>query len=207
MIEQTIGDRLPLSPVPGIPEIRLHKAVPASRIGSILADHAETDEPPYWAYYWGGGLALARHILDQPDTVAGRDVLDLGAGSGIVGIAAMKVGARSVLAIDTDPLALVALSLNAAANGVAVATRQADMLDAPPPAVDFVLAGDLFYDARLAERTLAFLRRCREQAIGVLIGDPYRPSLPQHELRLLKEYAVDEWGVGKIGRSGVFTLA
>jgi predicted nicotinamide N-methyase len=153
-------------------------------------------DTPYWAYHWGGGLALARYVLDHAGLVAGRRVLDLGAGSGIVGIAAAKTGASEVIAVDTDPHAMAAAHLNATANGVDLSTLVRDILDDPPPAVDIVLAADLFYEQRLAQRVTDFLRRCLAARIDVLVGDPYRPFLPRSELRMLKEYSVPDFGLG-----------
>jgi predicted nicotinamide N-methyase len=193
-LRQFIRANLPITPVPAIPEIRLHKAGPASGLRRL----AELDEhgfgSPYWAYYWGGGLALARHILDQPETVAGRSVLDLGAGSGIVGIAAAKAGASEVIAAETDRYAVAAIDLNAAANDVTISTILVDPTSGPPLAVDLVAVGDLFYERDLAGRVTAFLDRCLEAGIDVLIGDPWRAFLPRSRLQLIAEYPVLEFG-------------
>jgi predicted nicotinamide N-methyase len=193
-LQQFIRANLPIAPVPAIPEIRLHRAGPASGLRRL----AELDEhgfgSPYWAYHWGGGLALARHILDRPETVAGRRVLDLGAGSGIVGIAAAKAGASEVIAAETDRYAIVALDLNAAANDVTISTMLADLTAGPPPPVDVVAVGDLFYERDLAERVTAFLDRCLTAGIDVLIGDPWRAYLPRPRLQLIAEYPVLEFG-------------
>jgi predicted nicotinamide N-methyase len=149
---------------------------------------------PYWAYHWGGGLALARHVLDHPETVRGKRVVDLGTGSGLVAIAAAKAGAASVLAVDIDPHAVVAAGLNATANGVAIEVLQADLLDGEPPDTDVLLIGDLFYDAALAERVTTFLDRCLSAGMAILVGDPWRAPLPRHRLRPLADYAVAETG-------------
>lgn len=183
-----IAARLPVAAVPDVPEIRLHRAVPTSGLWKIAADGT----PPYWAYHWAGGLALARFVLDHPERVRGRRVLDLGAGSGIVGIAAVLAGASAVLASEVDPNALAALPLNAALNGVEIAVLPGDPLALPPPEVDLVLVGDLFYDAALAVRTTAFLDRCLAAGIDVLVGDPRRAPLPLHRLQLLWEQPVRE---------------
>lgn len=186
--------RLPLRPVPGIPEICLHKA----GLGSGLWRLAERDDagfgPPYWAYYWAGGLALARHVLDRPETVAGRRVLDLGAGSGLVGIAAALSGARSVTAADVDPYAVAAAALNAEANGVTLSIVAQDLMAGPVPDVELILVGDLFYDEAIAARATTFLDRCRSAGVGVLIGDPGRAFLPHARLRLVADYPVEEAG-------------
>lgn len=188
-----IRANLPVVPVPAIPEIRMHKAGPSSGLWRL----AETDQEfasPYWAHYWGGGLALARYILDRTETVAGRKILDLGAGSGIVGIAAAKAGASQVIASDVNRYAVAALGLNAAANQVTVSALLGDLTAGPPPCVDVVAVGDLFYERDLAGRVTAFLDRCLDSGIDVLIGDPWRAHLPRSRLRLLAEYAVSERG-------------
>ncbi len=188
-----IRERLPLSPVPGLPDILLHRGTPASGLSRAGF------EAPYWAYCWGGGLALARYVLDRPETLARRRVLDLGAGSGLVAIAAAKAGASAVSVSDADPCAVAALELNAAANDVAFDAMFGDLLDAPPPAVDLVLVGDLFYEAELAERVTAFLDRCAEAGIEALIGDPWRAPLPRERLRAIAEYRVADFGDGLAG--------
>jgi predicted nicotinamide N-methyase len=183
---------MPLRPVPFTPGIRLHLAHP----GSGLRRLADSDEPPYWAYVWGGGAALARYMLGHPQTVAGRRVLDLGAGGGIVGIAAALAGARQVLASDTDPNALAVLGVNAAANGVAIEIQPGDLTAGPPPDVDLVAVGDLFYAADLAERVTGFLDRCLAVGIEVLVGDPYRAYLPSNRLRVLADCPTPDFGDG-----------
>lgn len=201
-----IRANLPFVPVPSIPEIRLHKAGPSSGLWRL----AEADEQgfgsPYWAHYWGGGLALARHVFDRPDTVAGRSVLDLGTGSGIVAIAAAKAGARAVIAADVDRYAVVAARLNAEANSVAVTVVAGDLTLEPPPAVDLVLVGDLFYDSELARRVMAFLDRCLDAGITILIGDPWRDHLPRARLDRIADYDVAETGAaGRTKPAAVFS--
>lgn len=192
-LEAFIRDRLPLEPVPGVPEIRLHRAGPRSGL-MRLADADADFGSPYWARPWGGGLALARHVLDHPETVAGQCVLDLGAGSGLVAIAAALAGARETRAADIDPYAITATRLNAAANGVAVETTLGDLTAGEPPDVDLLLVGDLFYDRVLAMRVEAFLRRCLAARTAVLIGDPWRAPLPDERLRIVAEYPVADYG-------------
>lgn len=206
-LSEVIAERLALGPVPGLPEIRLHTAGPASGLRR-LAERAGGDEgAPYWAHLWGGGLALARYVLDRPETVAGRSVFDLGAGSGIVGIAAALAGAKPVLAADTDRWAIAATRLNAEANGVAVSTLPGDVTAGPPPAVDIVLVGDLFYEAGLARRVTVFLDRCLDAGLAVLIGDPGRAFLPRARLVLLAEYPGPDFGTGAAwGRNAVFSF-
>jgi predicted nicotinamide N-methyase len=162
--------------VPTLPEIRLYTAHPATglcRLASLRQDGSEPSAP-YWAYHWPGGAALARHILDWPETVTGGRVLDLGAGSGIVGIAAAKSGARRVIAAEIDRYALAALTLNAAVNGVEITTISDDITAGPPPPMNLVAVGD-----DLAARVTAFLDRCLAARINVLIGDPGRSYLPR----------------------------
>jgi predicted nicotinamide N-methyase len=185
-----------LTPVRTIPEIRLHTAHEATglwRLGEPNEDGSDPP-PPYWAFPWAGGMALARYILDRPESVAGRRVLDLGAGSGLVAIAAAKAGARHVIAAEIDRYAIAALGLNAIANGAAVVVLADDLTGDPPPAVDIVTVGDLFYESALAERVMAFLDRCLAAGIEVLIGDPRRAYLPYARLRLLAEYSVPDVG-------------
>jgi len=178
-----------------VPEITLRLAADSVPLWErIERDPALGGGPPYWALAWPGGLALARHLLDNPAAVAGRRVLDLAAGSGLVAIAAAKSGAAQVIANDIDPLAAIAISLNAEANGVTVALRADDLLPAENgfdlSAVDVVLAGDAFYDHALAPRALAFLERCHAAGCAVLIGDPGRRDLPADRLKKLSSHAV-----------------
>lgn len=197
-----IRENLPVVPVPGIPEIRLHKAAPSSglrRLGGVRS-------APYWAYHWAGGLALARHILDNPAMVAGRTVLDLGSGSGLVAIAAMQAGARRALAAEVDAHAVVAIGLNAALNETPVSVLHGDVTDDTPPDVDIVLAGDLFYERAVADRVTAFLDQCLERGIRAFIGDPWRTCLPLSRLRLLARYEVAEAGLSSVRDSGVFAF-
>jgi predicted nicotinamide N-methyase len=121
-------------------------------------------------------------------------VLDLGAGSGIVGIAAAKSGAKKVIAADIDRYAIAAIGLNAAANGVAISTFLGDLTSGAPPAVEMVLVADLFYEAGLAQRVTAFLDRCLESDIEVLVGDPWRAFLPKMRLKLLAQYPGPDFG-------------
>jgi predicted nicotinamide N-methyase len=191
-----IAANLRLTPVPSVPEISLYTAHPASGLGR-MATPADDEEPPYWAYPWGGGIVLARHVLDHRGTVAGRRVLDLGAGGGLVGIAAARCGAASVLAAEIDPTGVAAIGLNAKANGVAIQTTGEDLLPGPAPrSIDLVLVGDLFYELGLARRVTAFLDRCLDAGIEVIVGDPGRTTLPRARLRTLAEYATGDFGQG-----------
>lgn len=145
---------------------------------------------PYWAFAWGGGLAIAHYLRDHPDVVAGRRVFDLASGSGLCAIAAMRAGASAVTANDIDRFALAAIGLNARANGRRVAVVGRDVLDEPPPDVDVVLAGDCWYEASLAARLLPWLERVHARGIDVLIGDPGRRYLPLDALEELAAYEV-----------------
>ncbi len=208
-LTEFIQANLPIVPVPGVPEIRLHKAGPRSGLWRLAQRDRQGFGTPYWAHHWGGGLALARHILDHPETVAGRSVLDLGAGSGIVAIAAAKAGAIEVMAADIDPYAVTALALNAAANAVMVSPFLGDLTAGAPPRKDVVLVGDLFYEHDLAARVTAFLDRCLGCGMAVLVGDPWRASLPRMRLRVLAEYQVSECGDvagGETKPSAVFSF-
>lgn len=159
-----------------------------------MAQADEAFEAPYWAQYWGGGLALARHVLDNPSTESERRVLDLGCGSGLVAIAAAKAGARTVTAVDIDPYAVGATQLNAAANDVNLTTICEDILAGDPPPADVILAGDLFYDSELAERVTTFFDRCLAANIEILVGDPWRAPLPRNRLELIAEYPGLDFG-------------
>lgn len=204
-----------LAPVAALPEILLYKAHPGSGLRRLVDPDEEAEpgagtpepQPPYWAYAWAGGTVLARYILDRPQTVAGRRVLDLGAGSGLVGIAAAKAGARAVIAAEIDRNGIAAIGLNAAANGVEIITFDKDITKGPPPAVDLVLAGDVFYGREVARRVIPFFDRCLAAGIEVLVGDPGRADLPLSRLRLLAEYQVPDFGEGTASRpSGVFSF-
>ncbi|WP_442579417.1 class I SAM-dependent methyltransferase [Mesorhizobium sp. ASY16-5R] len=201
-----IRTQLQLVPVPSMPEIRLYTATPASGLWRLSAKGGR-GEPPYWAYQWAGGLALVHYLREHPETVAGLRVLDLGAGSGLVGIAAAKAGAAHVIAAEADTNAHAAIRLNASENRVAVQLFEGNMLAGPPPAVDIVLAGDVFYDRDVAARMLAVLDRCLGAGIAVLVGDPGRAHLPRVRLRLLADYAVADVGDGAArNASGVYAL-
>ncbi len=184
-----------LTPLPYVPEIALRLAVESVPLWEkIERDRALRGGPPYWAFAWAAGLALARHVIDHPGLVAGRRVLDLASGSGLIGIAAAKSGAAHVIANDVDPLAVIAISLNADHNGVALEASAADLLAADsgfdPTCVDVVLVGDVFYDHDLAGRAFAFLERCRAAGCHVLIGDPGRADLPTDRLTKINSQTV-----------------
>jgi predicted nicotinamide N-methyase len=184
-----------LKPVAHVPEIVLHVADEAVPIWQKTEEElgAMGLAPPYWAFAWAGGQALARHVLDHRDTVAGARVLDLAAGSGLVGIAAALAGAAPVTAVDIDAFTEAAIQLNAEANQVYVDVLVQDLLDHPAPAeprYDVILVGDLFYERDTASRALAFLERHATIGTRVLIGDPGRTYLPKERLTRLAEYSV-----------------
>jgi predicted nicotinamide N-methyase len=207
--------------IPLVPEIRLYQA--SEPIAAWQHTERATGrtglDPPFWAFAWAGGQALARYLLDHPEAVAGRQVIDVASGSGLVAIAAALAGAAAVTAYDIDPLAAAAITLNAAANGVAIQAVCADVLTqaappapatdvltqaappapatdvltqaAPPaPGADLVLVADAFYEQDLAGQVLAFLDRCHARGAAVLAGDFGRRYLPQARLVPLASYDV-----------------
>jgi predicted nicotinamide N-methyase len=195
---------------PLVPEIRLHLAEESLPIWRKTEE--ELGEmglpPPYWAFAWAGGQALARYILDHEDSFDGRSVIDVGAGSGISAIAAAKVGARRVEASDIDAIAVAAIGLNASANGVTVAATSDDWLNAPPPA-DVVLVGDLFYERPLAERVMACVRAAAARGSLVLVGDPRRNYFPTEAFTAVAQYEVPvtrELEDAEIKRTAVWQL-
>jgi predicted nicotinamide N-methyase len=165
-----------LRDVPGAGGVRLHLADDVTTLWHRTAAFLGTNDPPlpYWAFAWSGGLGVVAHVLAHPEIASGRRVLDLGTGSGLCAIVAHRLGARSVQAIDIDPLAVAAAELNARANAVAIATTLGDPLDDPPPGADLIVAGDVSYEQQLAERTIAWLRRAAAGGAVVLLGDPGR---------------------------------
>ena len=187
-----IVDNTRLMPVPLVPEISLyvaHEAVPLwQKTEEALGEMGLP--PPFWAFAWAGGQALARYILDNPDVVRGKRVLDMASGSGLVAIAAVKAGAGAVTAADIDLFALQAISLNAAANKVELASCGDDLLDTLPRDMDVILVGDLFYEQSVAKRLMNWLETAAEQAIDVVIGDPGRSYLPRDKLVSCASYEV-----------------
>jgi predicted nicotinamide N-methyase len=181
-----------LRPVPGLEEIELHLADDVLDVWGSL--QRETGDPetalPYWAVAWGGGLAVGRYLRDHPELVAGRQVFDLGSGSGLCAIAAVQAGARHVEANDIDPFAIAAIKLNARANGCRIDVAPRDALDQEPPDVDVILAADCWYSAELAARVLPWLRRGEAAGTEVLIGDPGRDHLPRQALVEVATYDV-----------------
>ena len=177
---------------PLVPELRLHlahEAVPLwqkteEELGSLGLP------PPFWAFAWAGGQALARHVLDHPERVAGKRVIDLASGSGLVGIAAMKAGAARVIAADIDLFSVEAIRINAGVNGVALEPTSANLLERPAEECDVILVGDLFYEKELAASVFSWLSEAEGRGITALIGDPGRSYLPRQSLEKLAEYKV-----------------
>ena len=177
---------------PHTPELILHLADEITPIWKMTEEAlAEIGlPPPFWAFAWAGGQALARYLMDNPEVVAGKRVIDFASGSGIVAIAAARAGAASVLAADIDGFCGAAVALNAEANGVSVDFTDLDLLDAPPPPAHVLLAGDICYEKPLAERVMAWLGEARAGGARVLIGDPGRSYFPRSGLVKLAEYEV-----------------
>ena len=196
---------------PHTPEIRLRLAAEIYPIWR-MSEEALAEKgvpPPYWAFAWAGGQALSRYLLDHPHEVAGKRVLDFAAGSGLVGVAAMKAGAASVLCADIDPFCQAAVAANAQANGVTLTFNQTDLLDSAPPDVEVICAGDICYERPMTEAVLAWLAQARARGTRVLIGDPGRTYFPRTGLDFLAEYRVPttrELEDQEIKRSSVWAM-
>lgn len=174
-----IRERTAPAPVPFVPELSLWQATELTPLWhATAAELRGWDDSPYWAFPWAGGQALARHVLDHPDLVRGRRVLDFASGSGLVAIAAARAGAAAVEAVDVDPFCRAAVRLNGELNGVAVPFREESPLGRPPPDVDVVLAGDVFYERALATGAAAWFAALAARGALVLAGDAGRAYLP-----------------------------
>jgi len=200
-----------LQAVPHAPEISLWLADEITPLWRLTEEElgAMGLPPPFWAFAWAGGQALARWLLDHPDQVAGKRVIDLATGSGLVAVAAMKAGAASVLAADIDPFCAAAVAANARSNGVEIAFTDANLLDAPPPSVDLICAGDVFYEKPMAEAVLVWLKQAQAKGTRVIVGDPGRTYFPKSGLTLLAEYTVPttrELEDQEVKRSRVWSL-
>jgi predicted nicotinamide N-methyase len=194
-----------------LPELQLYLAgeiTPLWRLTeAALGQH--DPPPPFWAFAWAGGLALARYLLDHPWEVTGKAVLDFASGSGLCAIAAMRAGAAHALAADIGAFCEASVSLNAQANGVSVSFTSRDLLEADPPTVDLILAGDISYERSLATRTFAWLRAAHTRGTRVLIGDPDRAYLPRKALLQLAAYQVPvtrDLEATEVKEVGVFTF-
>ena len=177
---------------PHTPELVLHLADEITPIWRMTEEELGGLglPPPFWAFAWAGGQALARYILDNPHIVAGKRVIDFASGSGIVAIAAMKAGAIHTLAADIDEFCGSAVAINAGLNGVAVEYTSRDLLDNDPPPAHVILAGDICYEKPLAERVIRWLREARDNGATVLVGDPGRTYFPKDGMVRLAEYQV-----------------
>ena len=175
-----------------MPEIRLHLASEVTALWQATEESLARGAipPPFWAFAWAGGQALARYLLDHPEVVAERSVLDFGSGSGLIAIAAARAGARRVLAADIDPFAAAAIAANAALNQVAVDVATADVLAAADPGWEIVTAGDVCYEREMAGRVVAWLRRLAGAGCLALLGDPGRAYLPRTGLVERARYRV-----------------
>jgi len=189
-IEFVLANTIVAAP-PLVPEIRLHLASEITPLWHATEESLAKAQlpPPYWAFAWAGGQALARHILDRPELVRGRAVLDFGAGSGLVAIAAAISGAR-VTAAEIDPFAAAAIALNAALNKVEIAIERTDVIGCELAPWRTVLAGDMCYERPLAERLTRWLRVLTTRGVSVLLGDPGRAYLPSEGLEALARYEV-----------------
>ena len=177
---------------PLVPEISLALADEITPLWNLTEQALEQIglAPPFWAFAWAGGQALARYLLDHPQEAAGKRVLDFASGSGLVAIAAALAGAHAVTAADIDPFCAAACAVNAQANGVSIAFVDENLLDGPPPAVDLICAGDICYERPTAERVTAWLAAAHAAGTRVLIGDPGRTYFPAARLEQLAGYAV-----------------
>jgi predicted nicotinamide N-methyase len=177
---------------PLVPEIRLHLATEVTPLWQVtektLAGKALP--PPFWAFAWAGGQALARYLLDNPAVVRGREVLDIGSGSGIVAIAAAKAGASRVVAAEIDHFAAAAIALNAPLNGAVITVETRDLLDRAAAGWGVALAGDICYEEPMSSRAMALLRRIAARGRPALLGDPGRAYLPKDGLAELARYTV-----------------
>jgi predicted nicotinamide N-methyase len=205
-----VRGRCRLRPVPLVPEIRLYLADEAFSLWEAIERDSgnQGTPPPFWAFAWPGGQALARYLLDRPQLVTGHSVLDIGSGSGLAAIAAARAGSSAVAASEIDSLAAAAITLNARANDAAV-TVTGNVLDGDGEGADVVLAADIWYDRDLADRALGLLRRARRRGADVLVGDIGRSFLPLAMLRELAAYdvpVVAELEDAAVKRAMIFAL-
>ncbi len=189
--ERFILDNTTIMHPPHVPELRLNLATEAHELWLKTEEELEAIglPPPFWAFAWAGGQGLARYVLDHPDSVSGRRVLDFASGSGLVAIAAAKAGADTVLAADIDPWTETAIRLNAALNGVDVAFTGLDLVGKAIEA-DVLLAGDVFYDRAFADLLVPWFLELTEKGVIILVGDPGRAYLPKERLRAEATYQV-----------------
>ncbi|MFD2090906.1 class I SAM-dependent methyltransferase [Blastococcus deserti] len=191
-----------------VPEVTLQVAADVVALWEAIEEErgVAPTEPPFWAAAWPGGQALARYVLDVPATVAGRSVLDLGAGSGLVAVAAALAGAREVVASEIDPFGHAAIAVNAEVNGLPPVAVLGDVLGEESPAVDVVLAGDVCYDRVMSERVLPWLEAARARGAEVYLGDPGRPYVPTDRLAAVATYDVPDTEGPQVRRTTVWRL-
>lgn len=189
--EKFIADNTALMAPPHVPEIFLHLADEAHELWRRTEDElAEIGlPPPFWAFAWAGGQGLARYVLDHPETVRDRNVLDFASGSGLVAIAAVMAGASHVVAADIDPFCATAIRLNTEVNGVTIEFSGVDLIGADA-GWDVVLAGDVFYDADFAGRLVPWFENLAARGAEIFVGDPGRAYLPKSGLEKLAVYEV-----------------
>jgi predicted nicotinamide N-methyase len=206
--EEMVRANTRLRSVALVPELRVYQASEPIGVWQRTERAAGRTglDPPFWAFAWAGGQALARYLLDHPETVKDRQVIDIASGSGLVAIAAARAGAAAVTGYDIDPLAIAAITLNAAANGVTVLAVQADILDSDildtgGPGPDVLLVADAFYERELARRVTRFLAAGQARGADVLVGDFGRAYLPRDRLAPLAAYDVP--GLGALEDSDV----
>ena len=175
-----------------IPEIVLHLATEVTPLWQMTEERLREAglPPPYWAFAWPGGQGLSRYILDHPETVKGKRVLDFAAGCGIAALAAMKAGAKSAIAIDIDPLALAATRLNAALNALEVDVAEGIDMEKPSKNIDLIIAGDVCYQQAMSAKLMRWLWLCVGKGTRVLLADPGRAYVPSTGLQECARYEV-----------------
>lgn len=201
-----------LEPVPLLPEIGIYTTPDLEALWQSMAERLAEPEldPPFWAVPWVGGIALARYLLDHPEEVAAKRVVDFATGSGLCAIAAARAGAADVLAADIGAFSVEAVRLNALANAVPIRLTSDDLLASPPPETDVILAGDTWYDRDLAARLLAWLTEAHQCGIRILVGDMRREYFPRSDLVQLATYRVPtqvQLEGAQVKVAGVYTLA
>ena len=188
---ELVRSRTAPAPVPLVPELTTYQASELTPLWTATsAELGRYDPSPFWAFPWAGGQALARHLLDHPELVRGKRVLDFATGSGLVGLAAALAGAAEVVGTDLSPFCEAVVPLNAALNGLALELRLEDRLGTPPGRAEVVLAGDVFYEQPLASRAADWFRAMAEAGVTVLAGDPGRAYSPAHGFERLAAYDV-----------------
>jgi predicted nicotinamide N-methyase len=191
-----------------VPEVSLLVATDVVALWEAIEQErgSAPSEPPFWAAAWPGGQALARYVLDAPAVVAGRSVLDLGSGSGLVAVAAGLAGARRLVASEIDPFGATAIAVNGEGNGTVPIEVVGDVLDDGVPDVDVVLAGDVCYDRAMSERVLPYLEAARARGVEVFLGDPGRPYVPRDRLTEVATFDVPDTEGPQVRRTTVWRL-